>query len=84
MTLNYINLLSVIISYNFHVAISVVTDHITHINGDTSLSNDDNKYSYYYDYINDKGHVKLSCAQSLRLPGRIREIEAHSIDNESN
>ena len=37
-------------------------------------------YSSYSSYIEQNGHIKLSCAEVYQMPGRIRQIVAAALE----
>lgn len=40
-------------------------------------------YSSYGSYIEQNGHIKLSCAEVYQMPGRIRQIVAAALEGKS-
>ena len=40
-------------------------------------------YSSYGGYIEQNGHIKLSCAEVYQMPGRIRQIVAAALEGKS-
>lgn len=52
-------------------------------NNAASGGSKESSYSSYYQYINEAGAVRLSCAETHRMPGRIRGIDALAVEERS-